>query len=120
MAPEVFRHEIYNETVDIYSYGMIFFYLLVGRPPWPNLAGLDAVRKASDMGDRPNIPRDVDARLQLLLQDCWDENPRARPTFSRIIEILAQYSTDTFKQNSNDVLTTNPNLENDRCGCIIQ
>jgi serine/threonine protein kinase len=59
MAPEVFRHKVYNETVDTYSYGMIFFYLLVGRPPWPNLAGLDAVRKASDMGDRPNIPRDI-------------------------------------------------------------
>jgi serine/threonine protein kinase len=38
MAPEVFRHETYNETVDVYSYGMIFFYLLDGRPPWPSLA----------------------------------------------------------------------------------
>jgi serine/threonine protein kinase len=119
MAPEVFRHEVYNETVDIYSYGMIFFYLLVGRPPWPTLAGLDAVRRASDMGDRPNIPRDVDARLQLLLQDCWDENPKARPPFSRIIEILAQYSSDTFKQNSNDVLTAQSNTGNDPC-CLIQ
>ena len=119
MAPEVFRHETYNETVDVYSYGMIFFYLLDGRPPWPNLAGLDAVRKASDMGERPTIPRDVHDRLQLLLQDCWDENPNSRPPFSKIIDILAQYSKDTFQQSSDDVLVTQT-AKGSGCGCIIQ
>jgi serine/threonine protein kinase len=119
MAPEVFRHEVYNETVDIYSYGMILFYLLVGRPPWPTLAGLDAVRKASEMGDRPNIPRDVDDRLLLLLQDCWDENPNSRPPFNRIIDVLARYSADAFHQNSNDVLITNE-AKDTECGCVLQ
>lgn len=119
MAPEVFRHEEYNETVDTYSYGMIFFYLLVGRPPWPNLAGLDAVRKASDLGDRPTIPRDVDQRVQNLLKECWDENANLRPPFSRVIEVLAKYSKDAFHQDSNDVLTTSGHNDTD-CHCVIQ
>ena len=119
MAPEVYRHETYNETVDVYSYGMIFFYLLDGRPPWPNLAGLDAVRKASELGERPTIPRDVHDRLQLLLQDCWDENPNSRPPFSKIIDILSQYSTDTFHQSSDDVLVTQTAAKDSAC-CIIQ
>ena len=119
MAPEVFRHETYNETVDVYSYGMIFFYLLDGRPPWPNLAGLDAVQKASDLGERPTIPRDVHDRLQLLLQDCWDESPNSRPPFSKIIDVLAQYSTDTFQQSSDDVLVTQT-AKDSGCGCVIQ
>lgn len=103
MAPEVFRREYYTEVVDIYSFAMILFYLLVGRPPWPTLPGLTAVKRASEAGDRPNIPRDLDARLQTLLKECWDENPSLRPPFQRIIEILTTYNQDVFKQSANDV-----------------
>jgi len=92
MAPEVYRHEDYTETVDIYSYGMILYYLLSGRPPWATLNGLKAVEKAAKEGDRPNVPRDWDERLSKLLQQCWDENPQARPSFARILDILNAYS----------------------------
>ena len=94
MAPEVFRHEDYTETVDIYSYAMIFYYLLAGRPPWPTINGLTAVKKASYEGDRPNIPRDWDQRLTKLLSQCWDENPQARPPFSEILNVLSDYSRE--------------------------
>ena len=92
MAPEVYRHEDYSETVDIYSYGMILYYLLSGRPPWATMNGLMAVERAANEGDRPNVPRDWDERLSKLLQQCWDENPQARPSFSQILEVLNAYS----------------------------
>lgn len=93
MAPEVFRHENYNETVDIYSYAMILFYLLEGKPPWPHMNGIRAVQQASMEGERPVVPRSWDARLQSLLQQAWDENPSARPSFKRILTILTEYSS---------------------------
>ena len=92
MAPEVFRHESYTETVDVYSYAMIFYYMLDGKPPWPFLNGLVAVRKASNEGDRPPIPRHWDQRLQSLLMDCWNENPHVRPPFSKILRTLNEYA----------------------------
>lgn len=92
MAPEVFRHESYTETVDVYSYAMILFYLLDGRPPWPFTNGLVAVRQASEDGNRPPIPRDWDQRLQSLLQECWDEKPNVRPPFSRILKTLNEHA----------------------------
>ena len=92
MAVEVYRHEEYTETVDVYSYAMILYYLLAGRPPWATMNGLTAVKRAAFDGDRPNIPRDWDERLSRLLQQCWDENPRARPPFSKILEVLEDYS----------------------------
>ena len=119
MAPEVFRHQQYNETVDIYSYGMILFYLLDGRPPWPNLAGLDAVRKAAEEGNRPTIPRYVDERVQNLLKECWDDNANIRPPFSKIIPVLAKYSKAAFHQDSNDVLTASGSSSTG-CGCVVQ
>ena len=92
MAPEVFRHEDYNETVDVYSYAMIVYYLLDGNPPWPTLAGIEAVRRASEEGDRPIIPRNWDQRLISILMECWDENKSARPPFRQILQTLDEYS----------------------------
>ena len=51
--------------------------------------------------------------------DCWDENPNSRPPFSKIIDVLAQYSTDTFQQSSDDVLVTQTAAKDSNC-CIIQ
>jgi serine/threonine protein kinase len=116
MAPEVYRHEEYDETVDVYSFSMIFFYLLIGRPPWPNLPGLEAVRKAALEGDRPNIPRDVDARLQSLLKDTWDDNPKMRPSFSQISRRLSAYSKDVFKSDTNTIASIETNS---KCQCNI-
>ena len=34
MAPEVFRHEPYNNKVDVYSFGMILYQLIEGVVPY--------------------------------------------------------------------------------------
>ena len=131
MAPEVFRHEHYTETVDVYSYGMILYYLLKGTPPWPYDNGIIAVRKAADEGDRPEIPRSWDSRLQIILQDCWSEDPGARPTFNTILETLNDYSRSVFHLESNDLqhtgsvvgppkLQRRPSFTKEQgCGCSI-
>jgi serine/threonine protein kinase/ankyrin repeat protein len=119
MAPEVFRHEEYNETVDIYSYAMILFYLLVGRPPWPTISGMNAVKKAAEEGDRPNVPRDMDLRMQSLLKECWDENASMRPAFQRILANLEAYSKEVFHTDSDNIVSTlSPDIESD-CTCIL-
>uniref|UniRef100_A0A7S3L3V8 Protein kinase domain-containing protein n=1 Tax=Amphora coffeiformis TaxID=265554 RepID=A0A7S3L3V8_9STRA len=116
MAPEVYRHEEYDETVDVYSFAMIFFYLLIGRPPWPALPGLEAVRKAALEGDRPNIPRDVDVRLQSLLKETWDDNPKVRPPFSKISKALAAYNKDVYKTDTNTIASAEADAG---CKCNI-
>jgi serine/threonine protein kinase/ankyrin repeat protein len=119
MAPECYRHEEYNETVDVYSFAMILFYLLVGRPPWPHLSGVAAVKKAADEGDRPNIPRDLDSRMVHLLKDCWDENPSMRPAFNTIVEILSAYNRDVFKIDSTVSVVTASLASDQGCQCVI-
>jgi serine/threonine protein kinase len=120
MAPEVFRHEEYNESVDVYSYSMIFYQILLGVAPWNAFSGLEAVTKASIDGDRPLIPRNVDGRLSTILRRCWDENPRARPDFEEIINWLNTYSTDEFKTNDKEVHTmANFRDHEGKCGCVI-
>ena len=116
MAPEVFRHEEYTETVDVYSYSLIFYYMLRGISPWHDLSGVDAATKAAVDGERPVIPRDVDTRLAALLKRCWDENSKARPAFEEIIQTLAIYSHDVFHTNDTEVAIAK--AESD-CACVI-
>jgi len=116
MAPEVFRHEEYTETVDVYSYAMIFYYMLRGIPPWSGLSGVDAATKAAVDGERPIIPRDVDERLSTLLKRCWDENPKARPSFQEIISLLNGYSHDVFKTDDKEVTLA---VQDKSCGCVV-
>ena len=96
MAPEVYLHKDYNETVDVYSYAMIMYYLLSGKPPWPTLDGLVAVRQAANDGDRPIVVRKWDQRLASLLVQCWDENTSLRPPFHKILVVLADYVREYF------------------------
>jgi len=121
MAPECFRHESYNETVDVYSFAMIFFYLTVGRPPWPTLSGLDAVKKAAEEGDRPNVPREIDYRLQALMKNCWEEQPGKRSSFLSISETLAEYNRVVLKGAEDTVVSASPpDTGKSRCQCTIQ
>ena len=92
MAPEVFRHESYDERVDVYSFAMILYNILNGKPPWHTINGLKAVTKASREGERPILQRHWDLRLCNLLKQCWDEAPSNRPSFQVILDILSEYS----------------------------
>jgi len=117
MAPEVFRHEEYNETVDVYSYAMILYYLFSGKAPWCMDNGLVAVNKAALEGDRPFIPREWDSRLNHLLKQCWDENPRSRPPFRDILTTLSEFSQDVFKTRADSVAGTDDDATG--CNCVI-
>lgn len=119
MAPEVFRHEDYTESVDVYSYSMIFYHILLGLSPWAGLSGLDAVTKSAMDGERPLIPRNVDERLSTLLKRCWDESPHARPSFEEIIKCLTLYSHDVFKMDDREVQMTSLSLSERGCACVI-
>lgn len=95
MAPEVFRHEEYDERVDVYSFAMIFYYLLSGLPPFGySTSGLKAAMRAAVQAERPVEDRSWDLQLTGLLKMCWDENRGRRPDFGTVLRILAEYSRE--------------------------
>lgn len=132
MAPEVYRHEDYSETVDVYSYAMIMYNLMDGRPPWPNLNGAVAVKKAAVEGERPVLPRKWDERLSNLIQECWDENANVRPSFQKILTVLDDYMSSKFQIDADGPAAPhhrkpheisslqNQSSSSQKCACIIQ
>lgn len=53
MAPEVFRHELYNHKVDQYAFAMICYQLFQGLPPFYTLDPVQAARAAAQHSARP-------------------------------------------------------------------
>ncbi|GFR46936.1 hypothetical protein Agub_g8584 [Astrephomene gubernaculifera] len=100
MAPEVFRHEPYNNKVDVYSFAMICFQLFEGMPPYWNMDPIEAARAAALKGLRPQWGvtnrRDqvVPPRLKRLVETCWAADYESRPEFTEVIEMLEEVAKE--------------------------
>jgi serine/threonine protein kinase len=88
MAGEIFRHEPYNTKADIYSFGMVLYYMLTGQRPFAALDPLQAAMRAAVDGLRPDWPpvgpqycaADLEAlpQVQALVERCWSASPTVR------------------------------------------
>lgn len=96
MAPEVFRHEPYNQKVDVYSYAMILFQISETSLPFAGLDPVAAARDAAMLNSRPHFPSrgpkpsGTQRMLTDLIRQCWDEDPARRPSFEDVIARLEQ------------------------------
>uniref|UniRef100_A0A671L169 non-specific serine/threonine protein kinase n=1 Tax=Sinocyclocheilus anshuiensis TaxID=1608454 RepID=A0A671L169_9TELE len=80
-APEIRPGIVYDEKVDMFSYGMVLYELLSGRRPCMGQHQLQIAKKLSK-GLRPVLgsPEEVQFHcLQALMQECWDTKPEKRP-----------------------------------------
>lgn len=109
VAPEVYKDEIFDRSVDIFSFSFILYEMMEGTPPFHMKSPEDAAKLSCLEGSRPpfkvkskNYPPD----LKELIEECWSSEPSERPRFPEIIgrldKIVAHCSKqgwwkDTFK-----------------------
>uniref|UniRef100_A0A3P8VNF9 non-specific serine/threonine protein kinase n=1 Tax=Cynoglossus semilaevis TaxID=244447 RepID=A0A3P8VNF9_CYNSE len=80
-APEIRPGIVYDEKVDMFSYGMVLYELLSGRRPALGQHQLQIAKKLSK-GVRPALgnPEEVQFHcLHRMLTECWDTKPERRP-----------------------------------------
>ena len=87
-APEVLKHERYNEKVDIFSFGTVMWELYTRAPVFDKLPQL-AVYQAVIGGNMPDVDDNCHPTYKQVMQSCWLRNPKDRPSFQNIIESLA-------------------------------
>ncbi|KAG2483976.1 hypothetical protein HYH03_017220 [Edaphochlamys debaryana] len=88
LAPEAFLPgTLLDASVDVYSFGMLMWEVLVGIPA---LAGLSAARVHSytSRGLRPQFPTTTPDHYRALAHACWAQDPRRRPTASGLVVSL--------------------------------
>jgi len=98
MAPELTLGQPYDQSVDVFAFGILAFMVLTlnlspyAEDPDDSLSTPTSVqiKVAQDASYRPKKGMDTLANDSLvdLIEKCWDNAPEKRPTFPEIIRIL--------------------------------
>lgn len=84
MAPETLQNGKLHFATDVFSFAILLLEMMTGTQPFHGMT-TPAVIVAIVQGLRPKIPRTCPAGLTALIQDCWEQNWRKRPTFNMIV-----------------------------------
>jgi len=88
VAPEVLLMQRYNESVDVYSMGLVMWAALTRREPYAdresNQVYMDVIA-----GKRPEIPADCPPKFARLMGRCWRADPAKRPTMQKVVHSLS-------------------------------
>ena len=91
VAPEVLRGKPYTQAADIYSFGMVMYFVATGRQPFADRAHDQDLALSICNGIRPEIKCYID-----LMKKCWDPNPDNRPNAREIAELIRSFKKSAF------------------------
>uniref|UniRef100_A0A672ZAW5 Tyrosine-protein kinase receptor n=1 Tax=Sphaeramia orbicularis TaxID=375764 RepID=A0A672ZAW5_9TELE len=100
MAPESLKDGVFTAHSDCWSFGVVLWEIsTLAEQPYQGLSNEQVLKFVMDGGylDRPDNCAD---RLHNLMQMCWQYNPKMRPTFQEIIEMLREDLHPTFQEVS--------------------
>lgn len=88
MAPEMLNKKKFNEKVDVYSFGIILYFIWTGGKT-PDLSLSDI-----ENGRIPIIPDTIDDFYKRLILKCISFDPNERPSFQTIIKDINKHEID--------------------------
>lgn len=94
LAPEFISDYISNQNsfkIDVYSYGIILYYLITGIKPYHNYSSASELMKDVVNNKRPEFPNSVPNEWKKLIIRCFDANPSLRPDFTEIYHMLESH-----------------------------
>ncbi|KAF3690899.1 Insulin receptor [Channa argus] len=100
MAPESLKDGVFTAHSDCWSFGVVLWEIsTLAEQPYQGLSNEQVLKFVMDGGylDRPeNCPE----RMHNLMQMCWQYNPKMRPTFHEIIDMLREDLHPSFQEVS--------------------
>lgn len=97
MAPESIFDKLYTSQSDVWSFGVLLWEIFsLGASPYPGLQIDEDFCKRLKDGTRMRAPDNASPEIYGIMLACWQGEPRERPTFPALVEILG----DLLQENS--------------------
>ncbi|KAH0576881.1 Kinase, STE STE20 [Spironucleus salmonicida] len=88
MAPEIANNQFYDQSSDIWSFGICMYQLAHGQLPHQNLTAMEALI-AIIQKDPPKCTqkRNFTKQLKEVIESCLVKDPKERPTTAKLLEM---------------------------------
>jgi serine/threonine protein kinase len=88
MSPEEFDEDAPQTTkVDVYGFGVFLCELYSQKKPWREVQSTK-IREKILIGERPVVPDTIPRAIQELINECWQQDPLARPDMAQVLDKL--------------------------------
>ncbi|XP_052245436.1 mitogen-activated protein kinase kinase kinase 20-like isoform X4 [Dreissena polymorpha] len=88
MAPEVIQSQPVSETCDTWSYGVVLWELLTHEVPFNGIEGFQVAWLVVEREERLTIPSSCPPCFAKIMTQCWELEPKSRPSFRQILNKL--------------------------------
>ncbi|XP_070395537.1 hepatocyte growth factor receptor-like [Dermacentor albipictus] len=107
MAPESLEKGIYSHKTDVWSYGVLLWELITrGVTPYPEVDNWDIVDFLKQ-GRRMKQPSFCPDELYDIMLKCWQEDPKKRPSFAKLVTEIPNLVARLEKKKRNKRLGLN-------------
>ena len=91
MAPEVTKCCPYNLSADVFSFGILLWYIMSCTTPYQGFTIKMYERIVCENGSRPTIKDNWPQAIKTLMKMCWNGDSTKRPTFENVKSELKDY-----------------------------
>jgi len=88
MAPEVALGKPYNETIDVYSFGLLLYQILALETPFEGLTIKSFPKIVFEKGARPIPDPKWPVEISTLMHRCWTAKISDRPSMAKVEKVL--------------------------------
>lgn len=95
-APESLRSRQFSHASDVWMFAVALWEMYTfGEEPWIGLNGSEILRFIMREGQRLSAPGACPPDIYMLMMQCWDLNPKERPTFAGILRYMESNKFET-------------------------
>ncbi|KAL4649213.1 vascular endothelial growth factor receptor 3 isoform X1 [Arapaima gigas] len=108
MAPESIFDKVYTSQSDVWSFGVLLWEIFsLGASPYPGIQIDEEFCRRLKDGTRMRAPENASPEIYRIMLACWQGEPRERPTFPALVEILGDLLQDNGLPDGKDYIPLN-------------
>uniref|UniRef100_UPI0037E9366A vascular endothelial growth factor receptor 3 isoform X2 n=1 Tax=Semicossyphus pulcher TaxID=241346 RepID=UPI0037E9366A len=117
MAPESIFDKVYTSQSDVWSFGVLLWEIFsLGASPYPGVQIDEDFCKRLKDGVRMRAPETASPEIYGIMLACWQGEPKERPTFPALVQILGDLLQDNSLPDGKDYVPLNPSQSSEDDG----